>query len=71
MRMQIIDGKVEGVMKRLGLYRDCIGHVSDLGQRLDGYTVFAVIFGESPVGLHVPEWEKSGDIVLRVNGLPL
>ncbi len=71
MRKQIIDGKVEGVKKQSDLYSDAMGHVSELGQRLNAYTVFAAIYGESPVGLHVPEWEKSGDTVLRAQALSL
>lgn len=71
LRAQIIDGKVEGVKKQSELYSDAMGHVSELGQRLNAYTVFAAIYGESPVGLHVPEWEKSGDTVLRAQGLSL
>lgn len=71
MRAQIIDGKVPGVKKQSELYSDAMGHVSELGQRLNAYTVFATIYGESPLGLHVPEWETSGDTVLRDQGLSL
>tara|TARA_Y100001934_G_scaffold270975_1_gene356779 strand:- start:469 stop:1968 length:1500 start_codon:yes stop_codon:yes gene_type:complete len=71
LRIQIIDGKVPGVKEQSELYSDAMGHVSELGQRLNAYTVFAAIYGESPVGLHVPEWEKSGDTVLRAQGLSL
>ncbi len=45
--------------------------VSRAGQSLCSYTVFAAIYGESPVGLHVPQWEKSGDTVLRAQALSL
>ena len=71
MRAQIIDGKVPGVKKQSELYSDAAGHVSELGQRLNAYTVFAAIYGESPVGLHVPEWEKSSDTVLHAQDLSL
>ena len=71
MRMQIIDGKVSGVKKQSELYSDAMGHVSELGQRLNAYTVFAAIYGESPVGLQVPEWEKSEDIVRRAQNRSL
>ena len=71
LRAQIIDGKVPGVKKQSELYSDAMGHVSELGQRLNAYTVFAAIYGESPVGLHVSEWEKSGDTVLRAQNLSL
>jgi hypothetical protein len=71
MRAQIIDGKVQGIKKQSELYRDAMGHVSELGQRLNAYTVFAAIYGESPVGLHVPEWEKSGDTVQRAQNISL
>jgi len=71
LRAQIIDGKVPGVKKQSDLYRDAMGHVSELGQRLNAYTVFAAIYGESPLGLNVPEWEKSGDTVLRAQALSL
>ena len=71
LRAQIIDGKVPGVKKQSELYSDAMGHVSELGQRLNAYTVFAAIYGESPVGLHVPEWEKTGDTVLRAQALSL
>jgi peptidoglycan/xylan/chitin deacetylase (PgdA/CDA1 family) len=71
MRAQIIDGKVPGVKKQSELYSDAMGHVSELGQRLNAYTVFVAIYGESPFDLHVPEWEKSGDTVLRDQALSL
>ena len=71
LRAQIIDGKVPGVKKQSELYSDAMGHVSELGQRLNAYTVFAAIYGESPVGLHVPEWETSGDTVQRAQNLSL
>ena len=71
LRAQIIDGKVPGVKKQSEIYSDAMGHVSELGQRLNAYTVFAAIYGESPVGLHVPEWEKSGDTVQRAQNLSL
>jgi len=71
LRAQIIDGKVPGVKKQSEVYRDAMGHVSELGQRLNAYTVFAAIYGESPLGLNVPEWEKSGDTVLRAQALAL
>ncbi|MCP4212844.1 MAG: hypothetical protein GY764_15405 [Halieaceae bacterium] len=69
MRAQIIDGKVPGVKKQSELYSDAMGHVSELGQRLNAYTVFAAIYGESPVGLHLPQWEKSGDDVLHAQNI--
>jgi hypothetical protein len=71
LRMQIIDGKVPGVKKQSDVYSDAMGHVSELGQRLNAYLVFAAIYGESPVGLQVPKWEKSGDTVLRAQNLAL
>lgn len=70
-RAAIIDGKVPGIEKQSELYSDDYGHVSELGQRLNAYLVFAAIYGKSPVGLHVPEWEKSGDTVLRSQSLSL
>jgi hypothetical protein len=71
LRAEIIDGKVPGVKKQSELYSDAMGHVSELGQRLNAYTVFAAIYGKSPVNLHVPKWEKSGDTVLRAQNLAL
>jgi hypothetical protein len=71
MRAQIIDGKVPGVKKQSEIYRDAMGHVSELGQRLNAYTVFAAIYGESPVGLHVPKWEPKGDAVAVAQNLAL
>ena len=71
LRAQIIDGKVPGVKKQSEIYRDDFGHLSELGERLNAYLVFAAIYGESPVGLQVPKWEKSGDTVLRAQNLAL
>lgn len=71
LRMQIIDGQVPGVKKQSELYRDAMGHVSELGQRLNAFTVFAAIYGGTPVGLQVPEWEKSGDAVRRAQNMSL
>ena len=74
LRAEIIDGRVPGVKKQSELYTDAMGHVSELselGQRLNAYTVFAAIYGKSPVGLHVPQWEKSGDAVQRAQNLAL
>ena len=71
MRAQIIDGKVPGVKKQSEIYSDAMGHVSELGQRLNAYTVFAAIYGESPVGLHVPKWEPKGDAVAVAQNLAL
>ena len=71
LRAEIIDGKVPGVKKQSELYGDAYGHVSELGQRLNAYTVFVALYGESPVGLHVPEWEKPGDAVVHAQNLAL
>jgi len=71
LRAEIIDGNVPGVKKQSELYTDAMGHVSELGQRLNAYTVFAAIYGQSPVGLHVPQWEKPGDETLKTQNLAL
>jgi len=71
MRAKIIDGKAPGVKKQSEMYSDAMGHVSELGQRLNAYTTYAAIYNQSPVGLHVPKWEKSGDTVLRAQNLVL
>ncbi len=71
LRMKIIDGKVPGVKKQSELYRDAMGHVSELGQRLNAYVVYAALYGESPVGLHVPKWEPKGDAVAVAQNLVL
>jgi hypothetical protein len=69
LRAAIIDGKVPGIKKQSEMYSDAAGHVSELGQRLNACTVFAAIYGESPVGLQVPKWEKPGDDVLRAQNI--
>jgi hypothetical protein len=69
LRTAIIDGKVPGVKKQSEMYSDAGGHVSELGQRVNACTVFAAIYGESPVGLKVPEWEKPGDDVQRAQNI--
>jgi len=71
LRAEIIDGKVPGVKEQSDLYTDAMGHVSELGQRLNACTVFAAIYGQSPVGLRVPQWEKPGDTVQRAQNLAL
>jgi len=71
LRAEIIDGNVPGVKKQSEMYRDAMGHVSELGQRVNAYTLFAAIYGESPIGLHVPRWEKPGDDILRAQNLAL
>jgi hypothetical protein len=38
---------------------------------LNAYTVYAALYGESPVGLHVPEWEPKGDAVAVAQNLVL
>lgn len=71
LRAAIIDGKVPGVKKQSEMYSDSGGHVSELGQRLNAYTVYSAIYGESPLGSHVPQWEKPGDYTLRARNLAL
>jgi hypothetical protein len=71
LRAKIIDGKVPGVKKQSELYSDAMGHVSELGQRLNAYTVYAALYGQSTVGLRVPQWEKEGDTVLRAQNIVL
>jgi peptidoglycan/xylan/chitin deacetylase (PgdA/CDA1 family) len=71
LRAEIIDGKVPGVKKQSELYSDAMGHVSELGQRLNAYTTYAALYGESPVGLHVPKWEPKGDAVAVAQNLVL
>ena len=71
LRAKIIDGKAPGVKKQSEVYSDAMGHVSELGQRQNAYTTYAALYGESPVGLRVPKWEKEGDTVLRAQNLVL
>ena len=71
LRAAIIDGNVPGVKKQSEMYSDKMGHVAEVGQRVNAYAVYASIYRESPIGLYVPKWEKPGDAIQRAQNLAL
>lgn len=59
LRERVIAGTAPGVRTQSELFKDPIGHVGEVVQRLAAYTQFAVIYRRSPVGLTA--FERTGD----------
>ncbi len=55
LRERIAKGEVPGVAKQSDLFADSLGHGKSAIGVLTGYCHFAVIYGQSPVGLPVPD----------------
>ncbi|MCH2175059.1 MAG: hypothetical protein MK193_04965 [Lentisphaeria bacterium] len=58
-RKMILEGKLPGVTKQSELYKDAMGHLSEIGERLHAYTIYASIYKHSPIGLSTTEWETT------------
>ncbi len=59
LRERVANGKVPGVKKQSELFRDDLGHPQPPLATLVTYCHFAAIYGQSPVGLPVPETIKN------------
>ena len=54
LRDLIIQGKAPGIAKQSDLFTDPVGHPKNHIKALAAYCHFAVIYGQSPVGLPMP-----------------
>ena len=55
LREKVIEGKVPLVQKQSDLFRDKLGHGTEVIEALASYCHFAVIYRRSPIGLPMPE----------------
>jgi hypothetical protein len=55
LRRRVLEGTAPGIPKQAALFRDALGHPEPALAVLITYCHYAAIFGQSPVGLPVPE----------------
>lgn len=71
LRAKVAKGEVPGVAKQAALFRDDLGHGTEVIYVLNAYCHYAVIYGRSPTGLPVPDaltkGTLSGDQAGKVN----
>jgi hypothetical protein len=70
LRERVVKGTVPGIAKQSDLYLDSLGHGKPPISVLNAYCHYAVIYGQSPIGLPVPNALKAaklGDNTEKVN----
>lgn len=69
LRERIAEGKAPGVTKQTAMFRDDLGHPTDLMALLVTYCHYAAIYQRSPVGIAVPASLKSNPQAKQLNQL--